>query len=314
MIGKVDLVMWAKNGENVLPTVLKRIDEVIPHEVICHKILVDDHSTDRTTKIAKEFNWNVYPNPKTGIPSGANEALKHVDREFFISIEQDVVLAKNWWEKIPSYMGDSMVFCAQGWRIPTNLALLKLEEYTTMRKSAYALRFVSIDNNIFRTKLLRHIGGFPTMCQVCTDTILIKKIQYETPYKWIVDRNVTSLHIRPSIRQEIQHQYTHALLCSGTPYCWNHQYPLRTYIRMLATSPLSALWIAITKREPNIFWAYPALRIIALKACLDKRKSSNVFRKMLEIKGTADKHTFINKAYRIKAFPFSLTFMPILCQ
>jgi hypothetical protein len=83
---------------------------------------------------------------------------------------------------------------------------------------------------------------------------------------------------------------------------------------MLATSPLSALWIAITKREPNIFWAYPALRIIALKACLDKRKSSNVFRKMLEIKGTADKHTFINKAYRIKAFPFSLTFMPILCQ
>jgi glycosyltransferase involved in cell wall biosynthesis len=53
MIGKVDLVMWAKNGENVLPTVLKRIDEVIPQENICYKILVDDHSTDRTTEINK---------------------------------------------------------------------------------------------------------------------------------------------------------------------------------------------------------------------------------------------------------------------
>ncbi len=55
MIGKVDLVMWAKNGASCLPEVLSRIDRVIPHENMCHKILVDDHSTDRTVEIARRL-------------------------------------------------------------------------------------------------------------------------------------------------------------------------------------------------------------------------------------------------------------------
>lgn len=33
--------------------VLKRIDKVIPHENVNQKILVDDYSTDATTKIAR---------------------------------------------------------------------------------------------------------------------------------------------------------------------------------------------------------------------------------------------------------------------
>jgi glycosyltransferase involved in cell wall biosynthesis len=78
---EVDLVMWTRNGAETLPKVLRRIDEVVPKEVVCHKILVDDHSVDDTTEIAKEFNWQVYPNPKTGISSGANEALRHIDTE-----------------------------------------------------------------------------------------------------------------------------------------------------------------------------------------------------------------------------------------
>jgi glycosyltransferase involved in cell wall biosynthesis len=178
MIGKVDLVMWAKNGENVLPTVLKRIDEVIPHEVVCHKILVDDHSTDRTTKIAKEFNWNVYPNPKTGIPSGANEALRHVDQDFFISVEQDVVLAKDWWEKIPPHMNGNKVAVAQGIRMSTEPTLRKLEEYVYSRLKSSVndpIRFgVSMDNNLFRTKIIRQLGGFPSNCLVCKNTLLRK--------------------------------------------------------------------------------------------------------------------------------------------
>jgi glycosyltransferase involved in cell wall biosynthesis len=63
MIGKIDLVMWTKNGEKTLPIVLKQIDKVIPHENVCHKILIDDHSVDKTVEIAKSFGWNVNPKP-----------------------------------------------------------------------------------------------------------------------------------------------------------------------------------------------------------------------------------------------------------
>jgi hypothetical protein len=79
LLGKVDLVMWTKNGTEYLPIVLKPIDEIIPHENVCHKILVDDNSSDNTAKIAKDFNWTVYQNPYGGIPIGADEALRHVD-------------------------------------------------------------------------------------------------------------------------------------------------------------------------------------------------------------------------------------------
>jgi len=274
MIGKVDLVMWAKNGENVLPTVLKRIDEVIPHEVVCHKILVDDHSTDRTTEIAKEFNWNVYPNPKTGIPSGANEALKHVDQDFFISVEQDVVLAKDWWEKIPPHMNDNKVAVAQGIRMSTEPTLRKLDEYvySRLKSNVDPIRFgVSMDNNIFKTKIIKQLGGFPSDCLVCTDTILMKKIIYETPYKWVIDVNVVSDHIRQSIKTHIKHKYTLTKLCANSHYCVNEAGPLLTNLKLFLTSPIRASIIAYKKRCPQILYVYPAIRYEKLKACIEAK-------------------------------------------
>jgi glycosyltransferase involved in cell wall biosynthesis len=82
---KFDLVMWTKNGEKLLSSVLDRIDSIIPYECVNQKILVDDHSNDRTVEIARDFNWTVYENPSTGISAGANEALRRVKSPLFIS-------------------------------------------------------------------------------------------------------------------------------------------------------------------------------------------------------------------------------------
>lgn len=60
MIGKVDLVMWAKNGAPMLPTVLRRVEEVIPHEAMNKKIFADDHSTDGSASIAEDFGRLVF--------------------------------------------------------------------------------------------------------------------------------------------------------------------------------------------------------------------------------------------------------------
>lgn len=275
MVGKVDLVMWAKNGEAFLPTVLKRIDEVIPQESIHKKILVDDHSIDKTVSIAKDFNWTVYDNPATGIPSGANEALRHVDCEFFISIEQDVVLAKDWWEKIPPCMDDNRVAVAQGIRMSTEPTLRKLDEYVYSRLKSNVddpIRFgVSMDNNIFRTKIIRQLGGFPSDCLVCTDTILMKKIIYETPYKWVINVNVISDHIRQSVKAHIKHAYTLTKLCANSHYCVNEAGPLLTNLKFFLTSPIRAAIIAYKKRCPKILYVYPVIRYEKLKACIDTK-------------------------------------------
>jgi glycosyltransferase involved in cell wall biosynthesis len=92
LIGKVDLVMWTKNGQATLPTVLKQIAKVIPSEFVNKKIISDDGSTDYTVEIAKSFGWSVFSNEGQGISDGANTALKHVESEYFISFEQDLIL------------------------------------------------------------------------------------------------------------------------------------------------------------------------------------------------------------------------------
>ncbi|MCW4044468.1 MAG: glycosyltransferase [Candidatus Bathyarchaeota archaeon] len=275
MTDKVDLVMWTKNGEFCLPQVLKCIDNVIPHENICHKIIVDDHSTDRTTEIAADFNWDVYPNPQGGIPSGANEALRHVDREFFVSIEQDIILSKTWWSKIPQYMRDPSVGCAQGIRVPTQDVLRLLDDWQFEVLGRKRL-LSSMDNNIFRTTVVRYLGGFPVICPVCADTILMKRMLSQTCYKWVIDDTVVSLHVRTGLKSSVEHLYKQINLCSRTPYCAdNTKPPLALVARIFLTSPFRALQVALKQNCPNIIWAYPLLRLYHLSTSLRQQSNSS---------------------------------------
>ena len=254
--------MWTKNGESCLPKVLSQIDKVIPSENCCHKIMVDDHSTDRTVEIAKDFNWTVFPNPHGGIPSGANEAFRHVDQDFFISFEQDVVLASDWWEKIPKYMEDPMVGSAQGIRVSSHPLLFLLDRWEFGEENAKARREISMDNNLFRTKVVKMLGGFPRICPVCTDTVLKARMVSETPYLWITDPTVISLHIRNDLRDSIEHSYKLRSICAKTSYCSRgEKYSRLGLFRRFVTSPIRGLQIAIVKNFPGIILAYTYLRL-----------------------------------------------------
>lgn len=269
---KVDLVMWTKNGEKFLPRVLERIERVIPQENVINKILVDDSSTDTTIHIAKEFNWNVYLNEGGGIPNGANLALKHVTTDYFVSVEQDVVLAKDWWDRVPNHLNDERVACAQGIRLASNSTLRKLDEYVYSRLESDPLRFgVSIDNNIFRTKMIRQMGSFPNECPTCMDTILMKRIVLETPYKWIIDTSVISDHLREDILEYIRHSDKLSRLCSGTKYCVHTNTPFLTQLKIFLLSPVRGAIVAAKKRCFPILWAYPLIRCSKFKAQFIRR-------------------------------------------
>src|SRR3989304_8467464 len=116
MFGKVDLVMWTKNGSETLPLGLKRISQVIPGNFVNRRIIVDDRSVDDTRKIAESSGWSVTFNEGNGISDGANTALKHVESPYFVSFEQDLLLARDWWEKIPPLLKTSHVAAASGMR------------------------------------------------------------------------------------------------------------------------------------------------------------------------------------------------------
>ena len=176
LISKVDLVMWTKNGAKTLDPVLKRINQVIPPEFVNKRIMVDDQSTDATRRIAVASGWTVVPNEGTGISDGANTALMHVETEHFVSFEQDLLLAEDWWEKIPPLLQNPQVAAASGMRFASQpRGVQKLQLYVAKkyrgeanlaswlrnrRDAAFTLGS-TLDNTIYKTSVVRSVGGFP---------------------------------------------------------------------------------------------------------------------------------------------------------
>lgn len=260
--------MWTKNGEKTLSLVLKQIDKVIPEENMNNKIIIDDHSIDNTIKIAKDFNWQVYENPDTGIPSGANEALRRVKTPLFISFEQDILLAEDWWSKIPKYMDDPKTAVASGARVTSPKIFREIEIFALAHKK---MLIVSLDNTIYKTDVIRNVGGFPTQCPVCIDTILYKMINCFSSYRWVTDGNVISLHLKEGLKHYVHHAARIGRpKCTRTELCADRSSTF-ALIRRLVTSPIRGLQIAIERKYPHPVWVYPYIRLIDLKTSLEEQ-------------------------------------------
>ena len=48
---KVDACIWTKNSSKFLPITLKAFDNAVPKDVLGQRIMVDDHSEDKTISL-----------------------------------------------------------------------------------------------------------------------------------------------------------------------------------------------------------------------------------------------------------------------
>lgn len=270
--------MWTKNGAKTLDLVLKRINKVIPKECVNYKYIIDDDSTDNTRNIAIENGWIVLFNKGKGISDGANTALIYVNTEYFCSFEQDVLLDENWWKQIPLAFKNPNVVVSSGFRLPNKPEyLVKLQEYTMQRyieKSKKPLFFYgrNLDNTMYKTSIIRAIGGFPYMKNSAgVDNILAKKI-IEAGHAWSVNFNVISTHIRNGFIDELKHYYWY-----GTCYSELKKYLGQTgdslqqiFLRTLF-SPLRAAIVAYKQKSPQILFAYPTIRATILLGCMNPK-------------------------------------------
>src|SRR3990170_6701025 len=293
MAVKVDLVMWTKNGGETLSSVLKRISEVIPETLINKRIIVDDDSSDNTRQIAAAFGWTVVPNKGHGISDGANTALANVTSEFFISFEQDLLLARDWWNKIPPLPKNPEVAAASGMRFADKpRGIRKLQQYVAKKyrgepnlapwlRSRQTAAFTlgkTLDNTIYKTSIIKSIGGFPwTGVNAGVDTMLAYKID-QAGYQWVVDYSVQSLHLRKGLKQKLDHQYWYGTLLyaiwqrieTGT----NMLPPVTRFgvFSRFVMSPFTGLLIAFKTKEPTITYIQPLVRLYYLKGLLHASK------------------------------------------
>ena len=293
MAVKVDLVMWTKNGGETLPSVLKRISEVIPETLINKRIIVDDDSSDDTRQIAAVFGWTVIPNKGHGISDGANTALANVTSEFFISFEQDLLLARDWWNRIPPLLENPKAVAASGMRFADKpRGIRKMQQYVAKKyrgesnlaswlRSRQMAAFTlgkTLDNTIYKTSIVKALGGFPKMpVNAGVDTILAYKLNL-AGYQWVVDYNVQSVHLRKGLRQELRHQYWYGTQLYAI---WrrietetSHSPPVTKFgiIYRLFTSPFTGLFVAVKTREPTIVYIHPLVRFYYMKGLLEASK------------------------------------------
>ena len=281
MLGKVDLVMWTKNGERTLPLVLRRINEVVPAESVHTRLVVDDQSSDDTVEIAKSMGWAAVSNEGEGISDGANTALKNVETEFFISFEQDLLLAGNWWANIPSYITNSRVAVASGIRfVLCPEVLRKIEEYSMEsyeheeRKGTYFPFVKTIDNTIYRTSVIRKLGGFPKIpSSIGVDQALSQRV-FLSGCKWKVDYAVRSVHLRDGLRGELAHNRWYGMhLDELEQFMYKRNVGIRSMLARLLLSPARGFDIALKKHAPAAIYTYPAIRLSLIKGLVEGRRS-----------------------------------------
>jgi hypothetical protein len=136
----------------------------------------------------------------------------------------------------------------------------------------------TLDNTIYKTKIIRTLDGFPKLrVNAGVETTLAYRIDGAS-YKWIVDYNVQSIHLRNSLRQELNHQYWY-----GTQLyeIWrkigaetNKPPPVTKLgvIRRFCLSPFTGLFMAVQTREPTILYVHPLIRFYYMKGLLKASK------------------------------------------
>lgn len=266
---KADLCMWSKNGASMLPLVLKRTEEVIPEEFVSKKIFVDDHSVDESVKIAKDFNWAVYNNKNGGIACGINTALHHVESAFFISLEQDLVLAKDWFEKIPKYLENPKIVSAQGWKYSNHSVLRKMDEFA-FAKTNYTLH--SIDNNIFKTKIVKaFVGEIPLSLRYGAADSYIRLRLEKLGYEFYTDPSVVSLHLRfGGLKEEVNRFYHYGLYAPKKKEEFMHETETKRALKIALLSPVRGLQMSLRKNCPQIAYYYPLIRFAFLRGALKR--------------------------------------------
>jgi len=251
--------MWTLNSAKTLPFTLMSIEKAIPKEYVGQKIMVDGHSVDETQKIGKKFGWNVIDAEKVGIPYQANQALDMVNTEFFASFEHDLIINPDWFQTVLKHLqSDPKVAVAQGVRVTTNPVFKKIEEVSLERD----LRYSSIDNNMYRTELIKRLGGFDVKYPISCDRKLQDNVR-KAGYKWIVDKTVVSDHIRGGVRQSADHVYELSEFAGSADSAGISSVLLRFLF-----SPIRGVAIALKKTCPQALVVYPYWRFMVLRATL----------------------------------------------
>jgi len=238
-MSNVDVAILTKNSEKVLRECLTSVYENVP---VKRLIVVDGNSTDSTINILKEFQRK-YGNLKLvrteGTRGSARQiALNHVQTEWFMFVDSDVILCKNWFEKAVKNINDNV---GAVWGLnfditPNTRNAFFLRLLAILAERCFSLRG-GLHDTLIRREALEGIR-IPEWLHTYEDAYIINWIKGKG-YKVIVGDDLYCLHYRSNQHYTFKAGMSAAVteikcgLVYSHLYKYTFYYPLLTFNWMI---------------------------------------------------------------------------------
>jgi glycosyltransferase involved in cell wall biosynthesis len=132
----LDVVILTKNSERLLRRCMESVYNNVPVDRL---IIVDDYSTDSTVHIINEFQSeykNIVLIQYGGTRGRARQiGIENVKSDWFIFVDSDVVLSRNWFDKAKGLMQNDVgaIWGIEIWSVLAKSRILKLFERATVK-------------------------------------------------------------------------------------------------------------------------------------------------------------------------------------
>ena len=249
---QVDVVLLTKNSEHLLCKCLTSVYQNVP---IKNLIVIDGFSTDRTVEILEKFNrkfGNVSLVQMHGSRAKARtEGIRRVSTEWFMFVDSDVLLCKDWFKKAQADLADG-VGAVWGLNVDvlpnvTNKRILKFQ--SLIARQCFKLRGGMHDTLI----LHKAVEGIriPEQLHAYEDAYIVRWVE-DHGYKAVVGTDVYCLHYKPPENWHLQNGIAQAIVefrC-GLVYSHLFEYMIFYPVFMLYWSlqlPLSGFRSSLTR-------------------------------------------------------------------
>jgi glycosyltransferase involved in cell wall biosynthesis len=195
MGGSVDVVLITKDSERMLRQCVQSVYDNVP---VGQLIVVDGYSQDKTLEILSQFN-QTYGNVIIILDHGTRatarqKGIDQVNTEWFLFVDSDVVLCKDWYKKAQKYVGKDVgaVWGTEVWSTIKNPKTLKL--FLTTTRKIFEVRGGTHDT-LIRTDLIKDIK-IPEYLHVFEDAYIKDWIE-KKGYRVVACYNPFCIHYRP---------------------------------------------------------------------------------------------------------------------
>ncbi len=195
MVDSIDVVLLTKNSERAL---VKCLDSLYQNVPVHQLIVVDGYSTDGTLSIIETYSQKHY-NVKVIFDKGTRASARQkgimaVQTEWFMFIDSDVVLCRDWFQKtIKNIDADvGAVWGTEVWSTLKNPKMLKL--FLVVTRKIFEVRGGTHDT-LIRSSLVKDIQ-IPAELHVFEDAYIKDHITRKG-YKVVACYDPFCIHFRP---------------------------------------------------------------------------------------------------------------------